>query len=344
MSLLLALQDEEPEPPATTGSHYYRLLLAWYVSTAFVQSEATAARRRFPLYLVDATDGITAETGEAAGQPQVSKNGAAWGNTTATLTAVGNGKYYVELTAAELSDAGAISVRYKSANTAEFSADAPVAVFNTQTATPTVNATQWAGSATATDDIALKATLAKGTDITGFNDLSAAQVNTECDTALTDYDPPTQAELVAEIDAVQTDVATRASQVSVDAVDNFVDAEIADIQARLPAALVGGRLDASVGAIAAGAITAAAHAVGAIDAAALATDAGQEIADRVIARNVAGGSDTGRTVKQALGVLRNKVTISAGTLTVFDTDDVTPLYTAAVTTAAGNPLSAIDPA
>lgn len=31
--------------------------------------------------------------------------------------------------------------------------------------------------------------LAKGTGVTGFNDLSAAQVNTECDTALIDYGP-----------------------------------------------------------------------------------------------------------------------------------------------------------
>mgnify|MGYP001600523050 FL=1 len=46
-----------------------------------------------------------------------------------------------------------------------------------------------------------------------------------------------------------------------------------DIQARLPAALVGGRMDASVGANAAGVITAAAHAAGAIDAAAIATGA-----------------------------------------------------------------------
>lgn len=39
--------------------------------------------------------------------------------------------------------------------------------------------------------------LAKGTNITGFNDLSAAQVNAEADTALADYDAPTKAELDA---------------------------------------------------------------------------------------------------------------------------------------------------
>ena len=49
------------------------------------QSEATAAQRRVHFQLVDATDGITAETGEGSGQPQVSKNGAAFANTSATL-------------------------------------------------------------------------------------------------------------------------------------------------------------------------------------------------------------------------------------------------------------------
>lgn len=39
--------------------------------------------------------------------------------------------------------------------------------------------------------------LAKGVGVTGFNDLSAAQVNTEADTALTDYDAPTNTEMVA---------------------------------------------------------------------------------------------------------------------------------------------------
>lgn len=92
----------------------------------FLLSEGTAARRRFPVYLVDATDGITAETGEAGGQPQISKQGGAFANTTATLTAIGNGAYYVELTATELNTLGLIVVRYKSANTAEFNMDGQV--------------------------------------------------------------------------------------------------------------------------------------------------------------------------------------------------------------------------
>jgi hypothetical protein len=68
------------------------------------------------------------------------------------------------------------------------------------------------------------------------------------------------------------------------------------------------------------------------------------VADGLLSRNVSGGSNAGRLVKQALAVLRNKVEVVAGTLTVYDTDDTTVLFTAAVTTAAGNPVSSIDPA
>ena len=88
----------------------------------FKQSESTAVRRYFYLHLVDAADGMTPETGESGGQPQISVNGAAFASTSATLTAVGNGLYYVALTTSELGNLGVIVVRYKSANTAEFQA------------------------------------------------------------------------------------------------------------------------------------------------------------------------------------------------------------------------------
>jgi len=113
------------------------------MSRIYVQSEGTAARRRFPVYLVDATDGITPETGEAGGQPQISKAGGSWANTTATLTAIGNGAYYVELTATELNTLGSFQVRYKSANTAEFNMDGEVVAINIHDATsPTVPRTR----------------------------------------------------------------------------------------------------------------------------------------------------------------------------------------------------------
>ncbi len=82
---------------------------------------ATAAHRRVFFDLRDASDGISAETGEAAGQPQISTNGAAWTNTgISTLTAIGNGRYYAELTQTAVATAGDwIDTRYKSGNTAE---------------------------------------------------------------------------------------------------------------------------------------------------------------------------------------------------------------------------------
>lgn len=124
----------------------------------YKQSESTAARRRVYLHLVDATDGITPETGEAGGQPQISTNGGAFGNTSATLTAIGNGLYYVELTAGELGTLGFIVVRFKSANTAEFQTLGQVVAYDPYQA-----------------------------DL-GLNNLSAADVNAEVDTALSDID------------------------------------------------------------------------------------------------------------------------------------------------------------
>ena len=84
-------------------------------------NEATQAERRAYFHCVDATDGITPETGEAGGQPQVSSNGAAWTNTgIGTLVSIGNGRYYANLTQTLVQTAGTwIETRYKSANTAE---------------------------------------------------------------------------------------------------------------------------------------------------------------------------------------------------------------------------------
>lgn len=67
-------------------------------------------------------------------------------------------------------------------------------------------------------------------------------------------------------------------------------------------------------------------------------------ADTLLGRNIAGGSNGGRTVKDALRISRNKVAESGGTLTIYQEDDTTPAWTAAVTRTAADPVSAIDPA
>lgn len=67
-------------------------------------------------------------------------------------------------------------------------------------------------------------------------------------------------------------------------------------------------------------------------------------ADALLGRNVAGGSSSGRTVKEALYFLRNRWVVSSGTLTVYGTDDTTSAWTSTVTQTAGNPVSESNPA
>ena len=93
----------------------------------------------------------------------------------------------------------------------------------------------------------------------------------------------------------------------------YVDTEITDIRNRLPAALVSGRMDCSVGAMAAGVITAAAHAAGAIDAAALAADAGTEIGTAVWATATRALTDkSGFALTQSFPANFSSLAITAG--------------------------------
>jgi hypothetical protein len=113
---------------------------------------------------------------------------------------------------------------------------------------------------------------------------------------------------------------------------------------RLPAALVSGRMDSSVGAMAAGTVTAAAVATDAIDADALAANAVTEIAAGLLATalvelGVAKPSAT-PTVAEALMLffmsIRNKRTVdtAAGKDTIFN-DAGTAIFHLPVTDAAG---------
>ena len=102
-------------------------------------------------------------------------------------------------------------------------------------------------------------------------------------------------ELAADaVTEIQSGLATAAALAT-------VQADTDDIQTRLPATLVSGRIDASVGAIAANAITAASIATGAVDADAIATDAANEIADALLDRT--NGIETSYTLRQALRLI-----------------------------------------
>ena len=79
------------------------------------QSEATAARRRIPVLLVDITDGFTPETGVLTPTINVSKNGATIATGAGTWTEIGNGQYYYEFTAGEVDTLGWIAVNVEKA-------------------------------------------------------------------------------------------------------------------------------------------------------------------------------------------------------------------------------------
>ena len=68
-----------------------------------------------------------------------------------------------------------------------------------------------------------------------------------------------------------------------------------------------------------------------------------QIVDRLLNRNVSSGADGGRSVAEALYVLRNRTVLDSGTLTVYNTDDTAAAWTATVSTASGNPVAGIDP-
>jgi len=106
-----------------------------------------------------------------------------------------------------------------------------------------------------------------------------------------------------------------------------------------------GEVTGAVGSVLGG-IDTASGTVKTLDAAITALGTPTVVADAILNRDMATGTDSGgRTVRNALRVLRNKTAASAGTLTVTKEDDSTPAWTAALTTDAGAvPIVTIDPA
>jgi hypothetical protein len=70
-----------------------------------------------------------------------------------------------------------------------------------------------------------------------------------------------------------------------------------------------------------------------------------QIADDFLLRNIASGGLGGRSVQEALRVLRNRIEISGSTGTVYSEDDVTSSFTFSVTTTADTShIAGINPA
>lgn len=291
-----------------------------------------ALRVTFPIY--DADGDLV--TGASSLDSEVSKDGAAFADCTNEATEIGaTGIYTLDLTSTEM-NADTVVVQVKTAT-----AGAKTTVLVLYTAARSINdlafpntsgrgmdvdasggvevgafqagaITAAAFAAGAIDNAAIAA------DAIGASELAAGAATEIADAVWATAVPGsfgagTAGKVVG--DNVNATISSRATQTSVDTVDDFLDTEIADIRNRLPAALVGGRMDSSVGAmaadvvtaaaiatgaidadaIAADAITAAKIATGAIDADALAADAGAEIADAVWDEAIAGHLGAGST-------------------------------------------------
>lgn len=83
-------------------------------------NESTAVKRRVNFFLRSSADGVSAAS-KSGGQPQISTDGGAWTNTgIATLTDLGNGEHYADLTQAAVATAGQrIRTRFKDDDTIE---------------------------------------------------------------------------------------------------------------------------------------------------------------------------------------------------------------------------------
>ena len=228
--------------------------------------------------------------------------------------------------------------------------------------------------------------LAKGTGVTGFNDLDAAGVRAAVGLAVANLDTQIatlstytggdtagtttlltrltaiRAGLLDNLDAA---ISTRLSTSGYTAPDNAdiatILTDVIAIMAKtvnLPASpadetlviaatnAIMARLGIPVSSVSADLAAVAAKTTNLPTAPAAVSDVptAAQNADKLLGRSLAGGADGGRMVKDALRALRNKTSIAGSTLTVTAEDDVTTAWTAAVTTAPGNPLTGIDPA
>lgn len=305
------------------------------------QSEATAARRRIPVLFVSSTDGFTPTT-PTSPAAYISTNGGTFVATTNAVTletlAAGqsaSGCYYLELTAAEVATLGVINVNVQSTNCRQYNAVIQVMAYDAYdvvriglTALP--NAAAGASGGLPTGNASGQVTVATNNDKTGYS-LSVA--------------PLTTAQTASAVwDALLTSYTTA----------NSFGARIIRGTATSPSYetfITGSNHIASdVHATQASVITAASIAANAITSAELDATALAAIADYILLRKLdrtgqgTGSTANERTLLSALRYLRNKVDISASTMTVYAEDDTTTAWTSTLTSTAGlNPVTTSDP-
>lgn len=263
----------------------------------------TAYRHTFPIWDADG-DLVTGATGLDS---EVSIDAGTFADCTneATEIATASGIYYLDLTSAEM-NGDTIAVIVKTSTVG--AKTTPIVLFPQEAGDLRVNVTYWNGTAVPTENTAGYpiVTIKDGTgtgeiDTTSGGVLVAAIANNAITAAVIATDAIDSDALAASaVTEIQSGLATAAA---LTIIDDFLDTEVAaiittlgtptgasvsadiaavqadtdNIQTRIPAVLVSGRMDASVGAMAANTLTASA----------LATDAVTEIQSAVAAGSVA---------------------------------------------------------
>lgn len=174
--------------------------------------------------------------------------------------------------------------------------------------------------------------LAKGTGVTGFNDLDAAGVaGAVWNAATLTYGAAGSYGLLVEtnLDAAITSRMATYTQPAGFLVATFPSAVASPTNITAASGIT----------IATGGIGSGAIAAGELN------NIADGFLNRVLSAGVDSGADntTARTVRQALRGTRNRIAIAAGVATVYKEDDVTVSHTAAVTNTAGNPVSEVNP-
>jgi len=222
---------------------------------------------------------------------------------------------------------------------------ADIAALNDIAATDIVSGGAINTTAGAVDSVTLVATTTTNTDMRGTDSAATASalatVDGIVDAILVDTNelqadniPGTLATIAGYVD---TEITALIS--AVNTIDGIVDNILVDTNELQTDLADGGRLDLILDAILSDTGT---------DGVVLTTAERNAVADAILDRDMSTGTDSGsptvRTMRQALRFNRNKVTIAGGTLTVTKEDDVTTSHTATVTTAAGDPITTVDPA
>lgn len=127
--------------------------------------ETTTAQRGIPVYLVDATDGVTEETGIAisGSECRICKNGAACANCAGTWVEAENGVYVYQTTTGEVDTLGGVQVRIADAAARKFVGTANVVAYDPTSSEGFIPARNTAQSVTGTT-IRLAAAEAFGDD------------------------------------------------------------------------------------------------------------------------------------------------------------------------------------